>query len=160
MVPSERSEFVRLRVSRGDNGLSWLQRAPAEPPLGEDRDRAAFVRFLGARGFLLWVAGLLADDSRISDDSWADERQSDRKGLGANAALDLSIPTLEQILAAWARDRHQFREIERRVSAYLPPMLERANEEDPQTMAMLRRFDQLWSKLRLGLDADTRGKRP
>ena len=68
-APAERSEFVRLRVSRGDKGLSWLQRAPAEPPFGEDRDRAAFVRFLGARGFLLWLAGLLADDGRLGEPS-------------------------------------------------------------------------------------------
>ena len=50
----ERSEFVRLRVSRLERGLSWLQRAPADPAFGEDRDRAAFARFLGARGFLRW----------------------------------------------------------------------------------------------------------
>jgi hypothetical protein len=74
VIPAERSESVRLRVSRGDKGLSWLQRAPAEPPFGEDRDRAAFVRFLGARGFLLWVAGLLADDGRQGEGDWTKAR--------------------------------------------------------------------------------------
>ncbi len=158
MVPAERSEFVRLRVSRGDKGLSWLQRAPAEPPFGEDRDRAAFVRFLGARGFLLWLAGLLADDGRLGEGDWTDERRQDRKGQGTNPALDLSLPTLEEMLAAWARDRDKFREIERRVSGYLPAVLELAADEDPQTAAMLRRFDDLWTKLRIGLGADVRGK--
>lgn len=160
VVPAERSEFVRLRVSRGDKGLSWLQRAPAEPPFGEDRDRAAFVRFLGARGFLLWVAGLLADDGRLSEGDWADEKQLNRKGLGVNPALDISLPTLEEMLAAWARDRGKFREIERRVSDYLPAVLEQAAEEDPQTAAMLKRFNDLWSKLRIGLGATERGKHP
>ncbi|NEJ01288.1 phospholipase D family protein [Rhizobium ruizarguesonis] len=160
VVPAERSEFVRLRVSRGDKGLSWLQRAPAEPPFGEDRDRAAFVRFLGARGFLLWLAGLLADDGRLSEGDWTDERRQDRKGLGATPALDLSLPTLEEMLAAWARDRDKFREIDRRVSDYLPAVLELAADEDPQTAAMLRRFDDLWIKLRMGLGADVRGKHP
>jgi hypothetical protein len=70
---AERSEFVGLRVSRGGEALSWLQRAPAEPPFGEDRDRAAFVRFLGARGFLLWLAGLLADDGRESEGGWTND---------------------------------------------------------------------------------------
>jgi hypothetical protein len=160
VVSAERSEFVRLRVSRGDKGLSWLQRAPAEPPFGEDRDRAAFVRFLGARGFLLWVAGLLADDGRLSEGDWTDERQENRKGLRANSALYISLPTLEEMLAAWARDRGKFREIERRVSDYLPAVLEQAADEDPQTAAMLRRFDKLWSKLRVGLGVDVRGKHP
>jgi hypothetical protein len=153
VVPAERSEFVRLRVSRGDKGLSWLQRAPAEPPFGEDRDRAAFVRFLGARGFLLWVAGLLADDDRQGEGDWTNDEPQERAGLGASPALDSSLPTLEEMLAAWARDPVKFREIERRVSQYLPAVLEQAGQDDPQAAEMLRRFDELWGKLRSGLGA-------
>lgn len=78
VVPSDRSELVRLRVSRKDKGLSWLQRAPAEPPFGEDRDRAAFVRFLGALGFLLWVAGLLVNDDTQSDGDWTIDEPRER----------------------------------------------------------------------------------
>jgi hypothetical protein len=160
IVPAERSEFVRLRVSRGDKGLSWLQRAPAEPPFGEDRDRAAFVRFLGARGFLLWLAGLLADDDRQGEGDWTEDEPQERAGLGGGSTLDSSLPTLEEILAAWARDPDKFREIERRVSQYLPAVLEQAGQEDPQTAEMLRRFDELWSKIRSGLGtAEIKGKR-
>ena len=160
VVPAERSEFVRLRVSRGDKGLSWLQRAPAEPPFGEDRDRAAFVRFLGARGFLLWVAGLLADDGRQGEGDWTNDDLQARVGLGANPTLDSSLPTLEEMLAAWARDPDKFREIERRVSQYLPAVLDQAEREEPQTAAMLKRFDVLWGKLRSGLGAaEIKGKR-
>ena len=151
VVPAERSEFVRLRVSRGDNGLSWLQRAPADPPFGEDRDRAAFVRFLGAKGFLLWLAVLLADDDRQGEGDWTIDEPQKREGLGTGPPHDSSLPTLEEILAAWARDPGKFREIERRVSQYLPAVLEQAGQEDPQTAEMLRRFDALWSKLRSGL---------
>lgn len=154
----ERSEFVRLRVSRGEKGLSWLQRAPADPPFGEERDRAAFVRFLGARGFLLWLAGLLADDGRDGKDDWTTEKQQDLAAPGVNLALDPALPTLEEMLAAWARDRNKFREIERRVSKYLPAVLEQAGQEDEQTAAMLRRFEDLWSKLQIGLGEERRGK--
>lgn len=153
VAAAERSEFVRLRVSRGDKGLSWLQRAPAEPPFGQDRDRAAFVRFLGARGFLLWVAGLLADDDRQGEGDWTSDEAQERAGLAANPATDASLPTLEEMLAAWARDPSKFSEIERRVSQYLPAVLEQAGQEDPQTAEMLRRFDELWGKLRSGLGA-------
>lgn len=151
VAPAERSEFVRLRVSRGDKGLSWLQRAPAEPPFGEDRDRAAFVRFLGARGFLLWVAGLLAEDDRQGEGDWTNDESQERAGLVANPVLDASLPTLEEMLAAWARDPDKFHEIERRVSQYLPAVLEQAGQEDPQTAEMLRCFDALWGKVRSGL---------
>jgi hypothetical protein len=159
VAPAERSEFVRLRVSRGDKGLSWLQRAPANPPFGEDRDRAAFVRFLGARGFLLWLGELLADDGRDGEGDWNDELEG---GVGrpANPLLDSALPTLEEILAAWARDPDKFREIERRVSQYLPAVLEHAIQEEPQAAELLRSFDDLWRKLRSGLGvAESRKKR-
>lgn len=157
-IPSaERSEFVRLRVSRGDNGLSWLQRAPADPPFGEERDRAAFVRFLGARGFLLWVAGLLGDGDSSGDDDWTVEKRKDRLPPAANPSLDPELPTLEKILAAWSRDRGRFREIERRVYEYLPAVLEQAAEEGSETVDMLRRFEGLWEKVMVGL-GEERGR--
>jgi len=160
VAPAERSEFVRLRVSRGGKGLSWLQRAPAEPPFGEERDRAAFVRLLGARGFLLWLAGLLADDGREGEGDWTKDEPQQRAGTTANPALDSSLPTLEEMLAAWARDPDKFLEIERRVSQYLPAVLEQAKQEEPQTAEMLVRFDDLWRKLRSGLGfAEIKDKR-
>lgn len=151
VVAGERSEFVRLRVSRGGKGLSWLQRAPADPPFGEDRDRAAFVRFLGARGFLLWLAGLLADDERLGEGDWTSDEQHERTDSGNNLTVDSSLPTLEEMLAAWARDPDKFHDIERRVSQYLPAVLEQVRQEDPQTTELLRRFDELWGMLRTGL---------
>tara|TARA_R110002110_G_scaffold348807_1_gene559094 strand:- start:4324 stop:6174 length:1851 start_codon:yes stop_codon:yes gene_type:complete len=156
---AERSEFVRLRVSHGEKGLSWLQRAPADPPFGEDRDRAAFVRLLGARGFLLWLAGLLADDGRDGDADWTIEKQPARAAADANPALDPALPTLEEMLAAWSRNQGRFLEIERRVSDYLPALLEQADQEDPQTAEMLRRFESLWRKLRIGLGGKRKGLR-
>lgn len=161
IAPAEQSEFVRLRVSRGSKGLSWLQCAPADPPLGEDRDRAAFVRLLGTRGFLQWLAGLLADDGRDGEGDWTKDGLRDRAGPGTNPAMDSSLPTLEEMLAAWARDPEKFREIERRVSQYLPAVLEQARQEEPQAADMLRRFDDLWRKLRSGLGvAEMEDKRP
>ncbi|MEK6385774.1 MAG: hypothetical protein V4797_14390 [Paraburkholderia tropica] len=161
IAPAERSEFVRLRVSRAGKGLSWLQCAPADPPLGEDRDRAAFVRLLGVRGFLLWLAGLLADDGREGEGDWTNDEPRGRAAPGMNSALDSSLPTLEEMLSAWARDPEKFREIERRVSQYLPAVLEEAKQEAPQTADILRRFDDLWGKLRSGLGVtEIRGRRP
>jgi len=151
IASAERCEFVRVRVSRAGKGLSWLQRAPADPPFGEDRDRAAFVRFLGARGFLLWLAGLLADDGREGEGDWTNDEPRSRADPSTNRPLESSLPTLEEMLAAWARDPQKFRDIARRVSQYLPAVLEEAKLEDPQTADMLRRFDELWGKLRSGL---------
>lgn len=160
VTPADRSEFVRLRVSRGDKGLSWLQRAPAEPPFGEDRDRSAFVRFLGAKGFLVWVAGLLANDDEQGDGDWTIDEPQKEAGLGLKPELDSSLPTLEEMLAAWARDPDKFRVVERRVSQFLPAVLDQAGQEDPQSAEMLRKFDELWGKLRSGLCAtEIKGRR-
>jgi hypothetical protein len=64
------------------------------------------------------------------------------------------------MLAAWARSPEKFREIERRVSQYLPAVLEQAKREEPQTAVMLERFDDLWRKLRSGLNvAEIKDKR-
>ena len=159
VLPAERSEFVRLRVSRGSLGLAWLQRAPADPPFGEDRDRAAFVRFLGARGFLLWLAGLLADDGRDWEGDWTLEQRDERATAKSDVALDPGLPTLEEMMAAWARSPARFHEIERRVSQYLPAIMEHADQEDPDMADLLKRFGGLWATLRAGLGNDQKSRR-
>lgn len=73
---------------------------------------------------------------------------------GQDSSLDSALPTLEEMLAAWARDREKFTVIERRVSDYLPAVLEQAKLEDPDAIAMLRRFEELWRKIRSGLGLD------
>jgi hypothetical protein len=106
------------------------------------------------------VAGLLADDGRQGEGDWTNDDLQARAGLGPNPTLDSSLPTLEEMLAAWARDPDKFREIGRRVSQYLPAVLDQADREEPQTAAMLKRFDVLWGKVRSGLGAaEIKGKR-
>lgn len=159
MEAADRSEFVRLQIRRGDRRLSWLQRAPADPPFGEDRDRATFVRFLGSRGFFLWLGGLLADDGREGEGDWADDGTSGKPAPAPNVGADIELPTLEEMLAAWARDPARFGDIDRRISRYLPAILEQARHEEPQAAETLRSFEDLWRKIRHGLCvAATEGK--
>src|SRR3546814_7401417 len=111
--------------------------------LFRSRDRAAFVRLLGTRGFLLWLADLLADDGREGEGDWTIEQVAERLGAGVDAPLSSALPTLEEMLAAWARDRTKFREIERRVSDYLPTVLEQARQEAPEAIAIDRKSTRL-----------------
>lgn len=156
----ERSEFVRLRVSRSDKGLSWLQRAPADPPFGEDRDRAAFARFLGARGFLLWVASLLSGDAANVESDWTQDERVGKGPSEINLAFDPELPTLEEMLAAWARSPQKFAEIDRRVGTYLPAVLEQVEQEDPQAARTIRLFADLWRAVQAGLGKPTGKRRP
>lgn len=151
VLRDERSEFVRLRVSRADKGLSWLQRAPAQPPFGEERDRAAFARFLGARGFLLWLASMLSDSSADGDSDWTQDDRAENARSDINLALDPDLPTLEEMLSAWARNPQKFAEIDRRVSTYLPAVLEQVEREDPKAAKQIRVFSHLWRTVQAGL---------
>lgn len=151
VLRDERSEFVRLRVSRADKGLSWLQRAPAQPPFGEERDRAAFARFLGARGFLLWLASMLSDSSADGDKDWTQEDRIETSRSDINLATDPDLPTLEEMLSAWARNPQKFADINRRVSTYLPAVLEQVEREDPNAAKQIRVFSELWRTVQAGL---------
>ncbi|WP_017903489.1 hypothetical protein [Pseudomonas asplenii] len=148
---AERSDFVRLRVSSNGRGLCWLQRAATIPELGEGRDRAAFVHFLGTHGFLRWLAAMLAEESTGPGEDWRLCGPTSRD-QGLPATWEAWMPTLEDMLGAWARDPAGFQAIEQRVSRYLPALLERArNGEAHETLELLRRFEDLWRKLRRGL---------
>ncbi|MFZ6813793.1 hypothetical protein ACO0K3_04950 [Undibacterium sp. Rencai35W] len=154
----ERSEFVRLRVSRAGVGISWLQRAPADPPFGEERDRAAFARFLGARGFLLWVAGLLGDNGADGEGDWTQDERAKPSRSEISFALDPSLPTLEEMLAAWAGNPRRFSEIDQRVMTYLPAVLEQVKREDLAAAEDLKVFSELWKTLRTGLGFPSPGR--
>ncbi|SPA36247.1 conserved hypothetical protein [Cupriavidus taiwanensis] len=149
--PAERSEFVRLRVSRAGKGLSWLQRAPAEPPFGKSRDRDAFVQLLGGRGFLRWIANLLSDDERQGEGDWTSEH-GEYGDSRLPQTLDGFLLTLEEMLSAWSRDPAKFRDIEHKVSLYLPAVLKHAGQEDPETRRLLMSFRGLWMLVRKGLE--------
>jgi hypothetical protein len=101
----------------------------------------------------------LADDGRDGDSDWTIEKQADRATPRTNPALDPLLPTLEDMLTAWSRDQGRFREIRRRVSDYLPAVLEQSDQEDPKAAEMLRRFETLWSKLLIGLGEERKGMR-
>ncbi|VVO67785.1 hypothetical protein PS858_01130 [Pseudomonas fluorescens] len=159
---AERSDFVLLRVSYGDRGLCWLQRAPTDPELGEERDRAAFVHFLGAHGFLRWVSAMLAEEGGHTDADWrspgsgkGDDQQ------GSTASWEAWMPTMEDILAAWSPDSTVFPAIEQRVSRYMPALLERARHDEAwDTLVLLQRFEALWGQVYEGLGVGSSRKKP
>ncbi|KAA3450268.1 hypothetical protein C7I87_11485 [Mesorhizobium sp. SARCC-RB16n] len=150
----QQTELIQLAVSKDGLRREWMQRAPAEPPLGPDRDRAAFVRLLGVRGFLLWIAGLLVGIANAGDDdSWTSDELPPARPPSTLPAwrVDQALPTLEEILGAWARDRNGFDRADRRIRDYLPAVLEQAVVDDPAGHAQLEAFKELWTMVRHGL---------
>lgn len=149
----EYSDFVRLRVSYGERGLCWLQRAPVDPEFGEERDRAAFVHILGAQGFLRWVGTMLAEEGGYSDGDWRNSG-SGQGGDQQDSAISWEgwMPTMEDILAAWSPDSSVFPVIERRISRYMPALLKQARQDEAwEALDLLQRFDELWGQMCEGL---------
>ncbi|CAM3188385.1 phospholipase D family protein [Janthinobacterium lividum] len=147
-IKDELTEFVRLRVSRGDLGITWIQRAPAIPPFELERDRQALARFLGMRGFLLWLMALLDNHDGDEADWKKGEGSGSVKGEPNEA---IHFPALEEILAAWTKDPKKFAEIDRRVKSFLPAILAQSDQTNVTLIDELKRFSKLWKMIQEGL---------
>src|SRR5207249_5785103 len=105
--------------------------------------------------FLWWMRSLLTDGA--SDSGGGDWDSDGDPPLGnsskASRILDLSVmPTVEEILRAWARDSAAFRNADQKVRTYLSELERRAAETDAQSDAeLLRTFRKTWEMLAEGL---------
>ena len=70
IAAGEVTEFVCCPAvaALGDSSVPWLQRAPLDPPAGDERDRQALARYLDPRTFLLGF-GLCSPATRPGDGS-------------------------------------------------------------------------------------------
>jgi hypothetical protein len=148
----ERTDFVQIRVRLDDMVCAWLQIAPCDPPPDERRDHGVIAQYLDPQTFLWWLRSLLGD-SHVEEvggdwDTNGDQSQDARRK--GSQVLDLgSMPTVEEILRAWARDSAAFRTADQKVKTYLSELERRANEfEAPSNAAeLLRIFRQTWETL-------------
>jgi len=148
----ERTDFVQIRVRLGEIVCAWLQIAPCDPPPDEKRDHGLIAQYLDPHTFLLWLRSLLADSNvEAAGGDWdADRDQSPGALPNGSHALDLgSIPTVEEILRAWARDAGAFRIANQKVKTYLSELERRAAETEApsDTGDLLRMFRKTWETL-------------
>jgi hypothetical protein len=148
----QRSDFVQIRVSRGDRMCAWLQIAPCDPPPDEERDHALIAQYLDPRTFLLWIRSLLADEpARAAGGDWDAEPRTPvaaaRKEELSAAEIGI-LPTVEEILRSWARDSSAFAAADEKVKAYLKELERRAGESGVGAEAhLLNAFRQTWETL-------------
>ena len=151
----QRSDFVQIRVSRGDRVCAWLQIAPCDPPPDEARDRALISRYLDPQTFLLWLRSMLADEpARAAGGDWDTEVPiSVTTAIHDQRFADLGfIPTIEEILRSWARDSSGFATADEKVKAYLSELERRAYEGAVAAdVELLKTFRQTWDALALEL---------
>lgn len=147
----QRSDFVQLRITRGNRVCSWIQAAPCDPPPDEARDRTLIGQYLDARTFLLWLRSLLAEQpAEAGGGDWDVERSGSGMfpGKGQNT-IDLGfIPTLEEILRSWARGNAAFKAADDKVAAYLTELERRAADQGAAADSeLLQRFRRTWTEL-------------
>lgn len=148
---ADRTELVQLRLTLEGAMCEWIVHAPATPTFGVERDRAAFMRLMGARDFLLWIADCLRGAVAAPDGpDWTDD-QPERTTGEARLSWTDGLPTQEEILSVWTRSPDVYASVRQRVQAFLPALLEQTRTSDPDGHGRLQAFDRMWRTLEQGL---------
>lgn len=153
VTPGEVTELIHCRLAIGDASVSWLQRAPIDPPPGEERDRQALARYLDPRTFLLWIKSLITGG--ICSDgggSWDDEADSPQRRKSSKVGPVWWAPTIEEVLRAWSRDPSSLVLVDRKVRQYLKLYDEQQDIElTPEERIVVDDFHGTWQILRRSL---------
>ncbi len=148
------TELVQLRLTLGSVSCEWIMQAPATPPFGTERDRAAFMSSMGAREFLFWVADTMRGASAPPNEpDWTDDNPSRGRSNNAAATWTADLPTQEEVLGIWSRSPTIYKTIQHRISTYLPALLEHTRTMDPDGHTQLLLFAQMWAVCEQGLGA-------
>ena len=129
----------------------WVQLAPFDPPLDDTRNRAAIAQYLTPQIFLLWLRSLLAQEPpRAAGGDWDSDESGNTNSSSAGrlALAEGDLPTVEEILRAWARDPQNFVEADRKMGAYVRELEQRARETGQSTdAALLLELQETWTTL-------------
>ena len=144
------TELVCCRLTLAESSVSWLQRAPIDPPPGDERDRQAMARYLDPRTFLLWIRSLLTGDA-AGDGSgdWDDDGKGHVRRKSPQAAPTWWAPTIEEVLKAWSRDPASLILIDKKVRHYLKLYKEQPDiEQTDEERSVVEEFHKTWQVLR------------
>jgi hypothetical protein len=120
VAQGEITELVVCRLVICKASVSWLQRAPIDPPPGEERDRQALARYLDPRTFLLWIRSLLTGEPfGDGGGDWDDQADSQSRRALQNTGPMWWAPTIEEVLKSWSRDPASLTLIDKKVRQYL-----------------------------------------
>ena len=154
---SEITELVCCSLAIGESSVSWLQRAPIDPPPGEDRDRQALARYLDPRTFLLWIRSLLTGDAcGDGGGNWDDDANTPRhRHKVQKVGPTWWAPTIEEVLRAWSRDPSSLVLIDKKVRQYMKLYEEQKDIELTQEERIaVADFHSTWQILRRSLVAE------
>jgi hypothetical protein len=146
----QRTDFLQVRIIRGDHMCAWVQLAPFDPRLDESRNRAAIAQYLTPQVFLLWLRSMLSQESPKPDEDWDSHNQGDPHQSSSTSftSSEGDLPTIEEILRAWARDPENFIEADRKMKAYVKGLEQCARETGRHNeAALLKDLQGMWATL-------------
>ena len=147
----ERTDFVQIRARLRDMVCAWVEVARCDPPPDDARDTGLISQYLNPNAFMWWMRSTLtgaAPDGGGGD--WdSDDDQPKGKASKRSRVLDAgAMPTVEEILRAWARDSAAFRNADEKVRTYLAELERRAAETNAEADSeLLRTFRAMWERL-------------
>ena len=135
-----------------DLSVSWVERAPLNPPPDVERDRLALGRLMGPRAVLAWIRSILDELTGEAEESPWPEDGRPRAGLGGGTAAALPpMPTLESVLRAWIRDPSRVLQVDRVLRTWAAAAVP-AVTDDGEAAVALEQFQEAWAVVRDGLD--------
>lgn len=139
------SECIHCRLELQGEAVRWVQLIPFEPSLDlEERDARVLSEYLGSGQMLTWIHSVLSGFSDGDEGGpWDARRPSGRHKLKAR----FELPTLEQALRMWLRDRSRLDDVDR----ILKLRRHSAAQENDPAQQELARFASTWEVIRTGL---------
>ena len=131
---------------------AWVQIAPCDPPPDNARDTGLIAQYLNPNTFMWWMRSMLTDGASDGEGGdWDSEENDSAKGKASKVSRAFeawAMPTVEEILRAWARDSVAFKTADDKVRAYLSELERRAAETNAEADAkLLRTFRTTWETL-------------
>jgi PLD-like domain len=141
----ERTSFVLMRGAYAGREAVWVHNVRVDPPIGQERDREAFVRLLGVEDFLRYLEGLLDE---AGAESISTGSQDSREGPSAHAR-DVDLFRLEDLLRRLNRDIHSLDELDETVQRYQKLFATTAMPTEERER--MERFLFLWAAISTGM---------
>lgn len=150
------SDFLLIRLTLDGLNVEWLQIVPWNPPLGQGRDEAVLSEYLGPRQMLSWIHEVLNGYANGDEGGPWDAPRAKGGTRRKEGATVLGLPSIDQALRMWLKDRSQLNEVDRILQIWTkkrktPAVL---NDEDKNVEIHLQRFSRSWQTLRKGLRKD------
>ena len=139
------SDCINCRLVLGNEALRWVQVVSFDPELDlDERDAQVLGEYLGSSQMLTWIHSVLSGFSDGDEGGRWDGSREPSRGKGRSTSV---LPTLEQALRLWLRDRSRLDEVDK----ILTLRRHAASETEESDMQELERFASTWSVLRSGL---------